>query len=60
MKIEMNTNTWLFIIGAKTNTPLEVVKEIFKTEFDNSKQCLQELEDWIILNKTIHPLLNKL
>lgn len=59
MKIKMNTNTWLFIIGAKTNTPLEVVKEIFKIEFNNSKECLQELEDWIVLNKTIHPLLNK-
>lgn len=55
----MNTNSWLFIMGAKTNTPLEVVKEIFKTEFDNSKECLQDLEDWIVLNKTIHPLLNK-
>tara|TARA_R100001244_G_scaffold121829_1_gene91453 strand:+ start:168 stop:326 length:159 start_codon:yes stop_codon:yes gene_type:complete len=52
----MNTNTWLFIIGAKTNTPLEVVKEIFKTEFDNSKECLQELEEWLIINKQ---LLNK-
>jgi hypothetical protein len=59
MKIKMNTNSWLFIISAKTNTPLEVTKEIFKTEFDNSKECLQELEDWIVLNKTIHPLLNK-
>ena len=55
----MNTNSWLFIISAKTNTPFEVTKEIFKTEFDNSKECLQELEDWIVLNKTIHPLLNK-
>ena len=49
----MNVNSWLFIIAAKTNTPLEKVKEIFKTEFDNQKNCLQDLEEWIILNKQL-------
>ena len=53
MKIKLNTNSWLFIIAVKTNTPLSQVKEIFETEFDNQKYCLNELEEWIILNKEL-------
>jgi len=50
MKIKMTTNGWLFIIGAKTNTPLLNVKEIFKIKFNNDKNKLQDLETYLLTN----------
>jgi len=44
MKIKMNLNKSLFIIGARTNTPLIQVKEIYNTRFqgDADKNLSQE------------------
>tara|TARA_R110000824_G_scaffold219006_1_gene405817 strand:- start:205 stop:357 length:153 start_codon:yes stop_codon:yes gene_type:complete len=50
MKNKMTTNGWLFIIGAKTNTPLWNVKEIFKIKFNNDKNKLKDLETYLLTN----------
>ena len=47
MRIKMNTDKWLFIIGAKTNTPLWNVKQIFKTKFNSDPERLKDLEFYI-------------
>ena len=51
MKIKMTINSWLFIIGAKTNTPLRNVKKIFTIKFNNDKNKLEDLETYLLTNK---------
>ena len=60
MKIKMDTNKWLFIIGARNNTPLWNVKEIFKTKFNSNPKKLKELEDEIQTLKNTQEFINQI
>ena len=60
MKIKMDTNKWLFIIGARNNAPLEQVKELFKTKFNSDKTKLKELEDEIQTLRNTQEYINQL
>ncbi len=63
----MNESSWLFIIGAKTNTPLNQVKELYETKFSGEadknlsmKTKMYYLENHIMELKNTQEYINQL